>query len=316
MKRFSEEEIVKMIDTHFIRKVTITRIAKDNQVSRKWLQNQFKLRGFIGINLNYKFSNVNVFDIIDSEDKAYWLGFLYADGAVAKNDRVLELSLKLSDKEHLEKFKKFLNSDIEVKTDSFRCRFSIGSKKLCSSLIKLGCVNKKSLILQFPTEQQVPKELQKHFIRGYFDGDGCITNPLTNQNSCSVLGTKAMLEGIKNFFNLNNILAINNKKSNANCYNLVLHGNNCRRFLSALYKDSSINLTRKYYRFLIKFACYNGNIIMKGGKISEIHQDKLDNTERLALDYLLKMQTLQSIGIEQISKIHSQESPQPKQMML
>lgn len=50
------------------------------------------------------------------------------------------------------------------------------SSKLTSDLIKLGCTTKKSLTLQFPTNKIVPKEFMSHFIRGYFDGDGCIWN--------------------------------------------------------------------------------------------------------------------------------------------
>ena len=66
----------------------------------------------LNINLpNYhnalKFDNT-VFDTIDTEEKAYWLGFMYADGYVQNNGNSVELSLKGSDVEHLEKFRVFL----------------------------------------------------------------------------------------------------------------------------------------------------------------------------------------------------------------
>lgn len=298
-KKFTEKEILQMIDRHFKDSVPIYKIAKENNVTRKCIQNYFRQKGLVGNNLNYKVSDTTVFSQIDTEEKAYWLGFLYADGAISKNNRVLELSLKISDIEHLKKFKLFLSSNIEIKTDLYRCRFIIGSKQLCNDLIKLGCYNCKSLSLEFPLEKQVSKYLQIHFIRGYFDGDGCINNPLKNGYSCSVLGTINVLSAIKNITNLQSIQV---KKSTSNCYMLNLHGNNSRNFLTLLYKNSSVYLERKYYRFLINIACYNRNIIMKEGKISEIHYDNLDNTERVALEYLINMQSLQSIEVKQLSK--------------
>lgn len=51
----------------------------------------------------------NLFKAIDTEEKAYWLGFLYADGNISKDKNVIELSLKESDIEHLKQYRKFLN---------------------------------------------------------------------------------------------------------------------------------------------------------------------------------------------------------------
>ena len=55
--------------------------------------------------------NIHYFDSIDTEEKAYWLGFLFADGAVTQYNHSydIELSLKIDDKEHVEKFAKTLN---------------------------------------------------------------------------------------------------------------------------------------------------------------------------------------------------------------
>ena len=52
--------------------------------------------------------NIHYFDSIDTEEKAYWLGFLFADGAITQYNHSydIELSLKIDDKEHVEKFAK------------------------------------------------------------------------------------------------------------------------------------------------------------------------------------------------------------------
>ena len=65
--------------------------------------------------------NKNYFDIIDNSEKAYWLGFIWADGYVCKRkrkDNHIEYDFKLSlskiDSDHLEKFKKCLNSNHNI----------------------------------------------------------------------------------------------------------------------------------------------------------------------------------------------------------
>ena len=127
-----------------------------------------------------KFDNT-VFDCIDTEEKAYWLGFIFADGYISSRDNGFELSLKGSDIEHLHKFNKFMehNKDNvklgEAKNGDktfLRCRWGITNKHLWNTLNNLGCTPRKSLTLQFPN---ISEELEIPFIRGYFDGDGCLS---------------------------------------------------------------------------------------------------------------------------------------------
>ena len=74
--------------------------------------------------------NKNIFEVINTEEKAYWLGFLYADGYVGLTDNRVELTLQLSDVNHIEKFKTFLNSDCKISTNSYRSRLSIKDEKI------------------------------------------------------------------------------------------------------------------------------------------------------------------------------------------
>lgn len=57
--------------------------------------------------------NRHIFDIIDSQEKAYWLGFIIADGYLNVDRRMLRIKLGDKDKNHLEKFIKFLGGNIE-----------------------------------------------------------------------------------------------------------------------------------------------------------------------------------------------------------
>ncbi|MCM3240719.1 hypothetical protein M3685_12635 [Heyndrickxia oleronia] len=201
--------------------------------------------------------NENIFKIIDSEEKAYWLGFLYADGSVTSGDRyVLEVTLQKGDKRHLEKLKTFLNTDVPIKNKTIHLNnktylanvIHIYNKKIVSDLIDLGCTPKKSLTINFPDETIVPKELQHHFIRGYIDGDGSITN---KYRSCmiEILGTKEFLSELIKRWNL----PIKTFRTHGKAYGYLINKKEYTiPFLTKVYANATIYLDRKYQK-VIKF---------------------------------------------------------------
>ena len=143
-------------------------IAEELNINRKSLSKKLKKDGIIirdpnknNIPKSKRIHSVNesVFEIIDTEEKAYWLGFLYADGYVGDNR--LELALQAKDLEHLVKFKEFMESEhvLEFKKNANAYRIGIGSKKICSDLTNLGCYKAKSLTLQFPSKDIVISSL-------------------------------------------------------------------------------------------------------------------------------------------------------------
>ena len=125
--------------------------------------------------------NENYFSEINSHEKAYILGFIYADGNIINNlektKYCLSIAQKGERKDVLEKIVKALNSNIPIK-EYVPNVFSITlcSKQITNDLTKLGAIPNKSLVLQFPTEDIVPKKYMSSFILGCFDGDGCVWN--------------------------------------------------------------------------------------------------------------------------------------------
>ena len=219
------------------------------------------------------FVNQDYFEEIDTEEKAYWLGFLYADGYVRMHKgRSGELKLKLSikDKAHIELFKKCINSTHQIKdissevinesgkkSSSLCSSFSVYNTKLVNDLFKQGCLNNKTYKLQFPF---LNFSLERHFIRGYFDGDGCVST----HEYISYINKK----GHKNINNINmihftsgslpfleNIQKILFNKINTSCLKIGLYKKAYRiiwysrdditKIYSYLYKDSTIFLERK-----------------------------------------------------------------------
>ena len=198
---------------------------------------------------------LNHFEKIDSEEKAYWLGFLYADGSVSSSRNVIELCLAEKDYQHMVKFKNFIGLDNKIgyRETSKAYRYSFHSDKMKEDLINLGCVPKKSLILEYPTTKQVPKNLIRHFIRGYFDGDGWFSNT-DSTFQVGLIGTQAFIEGFlkdaEPYINTNLKIHIVHREGGAKRY--MFSGlQDVTNFLNWIYKDSTIYLDRKYESYQV-----------------------------------------------------------------
>lgn len=193
----------------------------------------------------------NIFKIIDTEEKAYWLGFLYADGYVDIN-KGIELSLKADDLEHIKKFKTFMKSNhkISYRKNVNAYRISITSQELAQDLTNLGCHQAKSLTLKFPTKEQVPEHLIHHFMRGYFDGDGCICIS-SEQPIFIVTGTSNFLDKYeKIILNVLNKNKPNKRYNDGKAYNIRYGGNKqCKKIFDFLYENATVYLKRKYDKF-------------------------------------------------------------------
>ena len=217
----------------------------------------------LGINVpNYhnalKFDNT-VFDNINTEEKAYWLGFLYADGNVSNTTNIVSISLKGDDFEHLEKFRKFLKSSANVRRTFSKikdkkypiCTFSVCDKHLKQRLIRLGCLPKKSLILTFPRlEIFEDPTLVYDFIRGYIDGNGCLTFSKNGRLNLSILGTKEFLTGIELIFP-EMFSLYKAKRIHTNTWTLSNCGEKADEVTYKLYSKATIYLDRKYDRFAV-----------------------------------------------------------------
>ena len=177
-----EKEI---LENYINKELSYKEIAKIFNVNEKTIKINAKKYGLtskIGSQgaRKHKF-NERYFENIDSEEKAYWLGFIAADGCVYKNKQSyrLQINLKGSDIDHLKKFQKAICSDYKItekkvgKAQSNTCQLKINSTKMCNDLIKNNIIERKSIIFEPPI---LNKNLMRHFIRGYFDGDGWITS--------------------------------------------------------------------------------------------------------------------------------------------
>lgn len=196
-------------------------------------------------------------DNLNAEEHFYFLGMFFADGCNDKKQNRIIIALKESDRDILDKFKEFFQSNRSLQKYKTKEKYENGlafvltSKKLCGVLESLGAVERKSTILQFPNFIKNDEEL-KHFIRGYFDGDGGISL-YKNKNgtyrakitiTSSSYFCKELKKILEEKLHINVKIDINKTKNSSQIrFGAV---KDVSIFLNWLYKDSRIYLKRKY----------------------------------------------------------------------
>lgn len=171
------------------------------QLGRTWRSIQHRI-GRLGIGDTRERNNPcqvrrDYFKLIDSAEKAYWLGFIAADGCVFIGGRqhTLSISLQLRDRHWLERFRDIIAPGMMVRQhDGPRsCSLCIGSQELVHDLVALGITPRKSNTLEWP---KTPEPFVMPFLCGYFDGDGSLSlrkGRTTPQYIWQLLGTYPFL---------------------------------------------------------------------------------------------------------------------------
>lgn len=183
------------------------------------------------------------FEAIDTEPKAYWLGFLMADGCVYDNPAhgAMQLSVHLAAKDagHLFRFREAIcaNKKIYSGGSNGSVRFCVSSDRMCSDLIRLGCTPRKSLVLRYPT---IAPPLERHLVRGYFDGDGsaCISSGTL---FIQFVGTEDFLGGVARVLEFSR-----SSVCRGNYFNLAVNSrDDVSRAFDLFYRDATVFLERK-----------------------------------------------------------------------
>jgi hypothetical protein len=240
------------------------------------------------------------FKTIDSQEKAYWLGFLYADGAIGCDGVVVNLQWR--DRDHLQKFLDCLHSNHNVikqvfydkKYEKFRtrARIVISSRSMMRDLTNKGCPQRKTNTIRWPSEDIVPECLLTHFFRGYFDGDGCVHNGKTKY--VSVLSNYKFCEKMQlwlmNSCSLDKTKIIPHKGTWAVHYSGI---NQVSKIYYLIYDNSMVSLSRKETHF--------ESFVLAKEDIGEKQNNKLSdsNIKEIILDYK------NGCGIKQISNDHN-----------
>jgi intein-encoded DNA endonuclease-like protein len=243
----------KQISEQFsIHRTTVQRILKRNNVL---LRKQTET--------SRQHNIVNFTGKIKTDNDAYILGLIYSDGNLNRN--CIEISLNEDDKQLLEDVSQFVYGKIilsykkerqfkhkngKIYKQRGQYRFHITSKQVCENLREMGLCENKSLKLKAP---KIAKKYLSHFIRGLFDGDGCLfvsskykgTNRVTmvfNYQFCEQL--KILIESV-----LDINVRVNYKTPTVGC--VSISGNNqIKKIMMWIYNKSKLKLDRKYSKYI------------------------------------------------------------------
>ena len=226
-------------------------VAKDEGISITGLSKALARRGLRDVRgFEKKALNDGFFDVIDSEEKAYWLGFFYADGNILDKWNVVQISLQERDAVHLQKFADCLSFGPVVMRNrgvkGVEAQIYFKNKRLWEGLKGCGIVPRKSLVCVLP-EGVVPEWLERHFWRGYVDGDGTIPVSFRygkSRDSLEIIGSKGMCDGFSGYVDK----MIGEKSAvivAGTVYKVVLTGVVAKRMMGMLYNDAMVFLERK-----------------------------------------------------------------------
>lgn len=247
-----------------------------NSISKEYgfyVYEQFKRLGLAlrnDVEKNKKYScNSYFFSQLNTEEKAYWYGFILGDGYIStssKSTKKVGISLQEKDFEHLTKFNKAIQSTYPIhyyecrsgyKINAKYCRVLIADNTLANDLIQHGCIEHKTNIAEPPYMLDFP--LRRHFIRGYLDANGsiAITKNKMNKDSFTIkiTGTEQILKWIMNHLKEEHIIQRDYpfyKRKKEQIVSTFEFGGNYLSFtfLEYIYKDATVWLDRKYERYL------------------------------------------------------------------
>lgn len=250
-KEFLKEKLIEGLSSRDIAKLPEVTIGSKTVI---YYILKYKLEEF----MNYKkpIYNESFFDVIDTKEKAYILGYTLADGYI--NRSTLEYGCALADREILDFIAKQLG-ETKVREDVYtnkvarrfpRARLSIGNKKLVQGV--LSKINSK----EEKTFPRVKKELQHYVLLGFFDGDGCLTYGYRKDRNrlwqkVNFTASYKILNAVQRLLSKLNITTSLHPKGKEKCFVLeVANLNDVMAILRYIYQDESfIVLHRKFNKY-------------------------------------------------------------------
>lgn len=271
----TQEQTTDIINLYQIERCSITKIGarygvSKHVISRVLRENSIEIRKD-----NHKYqADYRIFETIDSPEKAYWLGFIAADGCVyerkdnTKAGNLMIINISRKDKEHLIKFQNFMKSNVPIidhiqdagfSNNTEMSKITFNSNDMVNDLKSIGIVPRKSLILDIP---KIDSSLYLPFILGYFDGDGSIfKGNQYNNYGMNIEGTSEILNWINSLLNISTHLEKRKNDQKNNYYIRCGGTNKPYNIMKKLYDSCPVHLDRKYKIFKeLEIVVLNSNI--------------------------------------------------------
>lgn len=259
MNNLNDQEIVKLYCEKNLTQLQISKLFNVTQscIYLHLKKNKIKCRN------NRKYLvNEFIVDNLLSEDILYFIGFFVADGYHNEKEKRLSISITSKDIEILNHFNKlFYDGKHPIKIYDYKRKnrnnkpvavLDIFSSKISKIFKNIGIRQKKSFTCGIP-KLNIPDKLFHHFVRGLFDGDGCIYKS-KKQNSYTIylIGNNIISKQLKirfKKFGFKFKEKIHKKSKNKMTYLILGKNENVKDFLEWMYKDSNFYLNRKFKKY-------------------------------------------------------------------
>lgn len=230
-------------------KAIIKRIREENNIYRKNLNR---------INKNIK---SDYFSKIDNAEKAYWLGFLFTDGAVDNyKSKRIRFQLQEADLEILEKYKEDLSINSKIiynkRKNSVCCSVEFTDSQIFNDLNRFGIVPNKTYKTTHIPYELIPEEFLPAFILGLFDGDGGLSYSKDFFSDVTINFTSYYETIVEDFQYLIDNYILHKNNHNKNFFTSAWHTQwrgrkQVLQILDILYNNSPRHLERKYQKYLL-----------------------------------------------------------------
>lgn len=216
--KFNDEEVKYICSMYY--KTSAEKLSEKLNCSGSLISKIWSENGLTGKDNRTFYSNFDYFETIDSYDKAYFLGFIGADGCVYDRNEVnrqksLSICIHRKDEYILDIFRKCIDSNNKILRNEYytdnnvlveTSTIVIVSDKMCDDLSKYEIVPRKTWTFKV---KNIPDKYMWHFIRGFFDGDGSISKNKKSDNpsdySMSFVGNKYTMSFIHDYLSNHNI---------------------------------------------------------------------------------------------------------------
>ena len=256
--KHTKEVIMKMRDM-YTQGMLLQDIANEFNTTRATVSKLLKKNGVEIDRFKYHF-NEHYFDQVDSQDKAYILGLLWADGHNRVDKGGVILELQEDDKDLLEQINDLTENErplrkvaLNERNKAWKNQYNLlwQSKYFSSVLNSYGMSQRKSLVLEFPA--WLNEELYPHFIRGYMDGDGCVCYMKQNRKiQVSMVGTRMFLEYVQKIcasIGVKSYITHDKRANEVICQFAIVSNISSVNFLNWIYQDANLKMERKYNKY-------------------------------------------------------------------
>ena len=196
-----------------------------------------------------------------NENSCYWAGFIAADGYIRSDRAAVTVHLANTDYKHLLKLAQITNYEGNINVSKDACYITFAGEWFKNSLIDKFDIHPRKTF-NITISEKIPKDMVKHFLRGYFDGDGSVTYSDKYLRANFTSGSETLLNQIANYFYDNGVRVRNKENKPPICHYTINYGcTNALKVLSILYDCSSETnrLDRKYQLYLDNLK-YKGDI--------------------------------------------------------